>query len=177
MKKIFNLFVIMMITISASAADQDFKVDDNWTTDYDAHTASCTKNGITLTLVGSQYPIYVIEGSFNFGMDGSATITVDKGTVSGTVTGISTIGSYSSFWEFDLTGAGPWTCPIEFGQIKKDEQSSPIQVKGFTVHVDLSTGVQSVNSTTAKEVGKFLKGGKFVIAKDGKQYNIAGQKM
>lgn len=177
MKKIFNLFVIMMITISASAADLDFTVDDNWTTDYAAHTASCTKEGITLTLVGSQSPIFLIEGVFSFGMEGSATITVDMGTVSGTVTGISTLGSNLPYENFDLTGAGPWTCPIDFGQIKKDEQSSPIQVKGFTVHVDLTSGVQSVKSTSARKAGKFLKGGKLVIAKDGKQYNIAGQKM
>lgn len=51
------------------------------------------------------------------------------------------------------------------------------QVIKLTVTVDETTAIKNVETTSSQKAGKFIKDGKLVIVKDGKQYNAAGQKM
>ena len=174
MKKIFTLFAIMMMAMQVSASDVVFDTKDTWSTDNSTKSISCTKDGITLTIAGSSLtPTIVIKTFFTFGDEGTATITVNAGTA--TVTGITVANSYDNF---DLTGAGPWTCPVATGRLKKDDTSESVQAESFTVHIgNTPTGITEVNATNSQKNVKFLKDGKLVIVKDGKLYNAAGQKM
>lgn len=177
MKKVLLFFAIMMMAITASARDMVFDTNDTWSRDNSTKSISCTKDGITLTIAGSRFtPTVMKNDAFDFGPEGTATITVNAGTA--TVTGISVAGE-PDFNNLDLTGAGPWTCPIEMGGLKKDGTSMPVnQIQSFTVHIgNTPTGITEVNATNSQKNVKFLKEGKLVIMKEGKLYNAAGQKM
>lgn len=132
MKKVLLFFAIMMMAMQVSASDVVFDTNDTWSKNYGTQSISCTKDGITLTIVGSATTPTVLTGIyFNFGNGGTATITVNAGTA--TVTG--TTVANSQYDNFDLTGAGPWTCPVEAGRLKKDDTSMSVQVTSFTVHI------------------------------------------
>lgn len=133
MKKILLFFAIMMMAIPASAWDMVFNAKDTWTEDKSTKSISCTKDGVTLTIAGSQFQVSNIGTNYiDLGPEGTATITVNAGTA--TVTGITVANSRNE--NLDLTGAGPWTCPIDAGGLKKDDTSMPVgQPNSFTVHI------------------------------------------
>lgn len=132
MKKVLLFFAIMMMAIPASAWDMVFNAKDTWSKDNSNKSISCIKDGVTLTLAGSQFQVSKIGTSYiDFGPEGTATITVNAGTA--TVTGITVANSRNE--NLDLTGAGPWTCLIEMGGLKNGSSMPVSQPNSFTVHI------------------------------------------
>lgn len=115
MKKLFTFFTILMMATTAAIARDDihFSTIDTWTQNETSKSLYCTKDGVTITIKGSQTTPSK-NGYFDFGEDQEITITVEAGgetvkEVEGVIYGVDNL---------LLSGTGPWTCnmmgPTEF---------------------------------------------------------------
>lgn len=182
MKKILLFFAIAMMAITASAKvyEVSFLLSDNFIllnglVKYGYDPQSTVVNGVKITAVnGSIEP----EGGGHgwFGTDGgnSFQISTENGE---TITRI----EITTASGIDLQGTG-WTKTAP-GAVWTGSATSVNVGKSFsavtklTVTVDETTGIKNVETTSSQKAGKFIKDGKLVIVKNGKQYNAAGQKM
>lgn len=111
MKKLFTFFaILMMATTAAMARDIHFSTIDTWTQNETSKSLYCTKDGVTITLTGSD-TAPTMSGNFGFGEYENITISVDAG--SETVKEVEVYGH--GYTVKVLSAPGPWGCRTEEG--------------------------------------------------------------
>lgn len=178
MKKLLLFFAIAMMAITASAKvyEVSFEKSENIKI---REGESKVINGVKITcLEGDINPAPSWEPRLGHMWDGmgganSFQISTENGE---TITRI----EITADW-VDLKGTG-WTKTAPGAvwtgsatSVNVGEKFS--EVTKLTVTVDETTAIKNVETTSSQKAGKFIKDGKLVIVKDGKQYNANGQKM
>lgn len=186
MKKVLLFFAIMMMAIPASAKVYEVSFEKSENITILGGGNSKVINGVKITVnEGSIKPSPSWEPQtkghkwHGDGTENDFQISTEKGE---TITSIEITTEKESKWSIcDLCGTGwtkiakgiSWTGSATSVNVGGDFE----QVIKLTVTVIETTGIKNVETTSSQKAGKFIKDGKLVIMKEGKQYNAAGQKM
>ena len=143
MKKLFTFFAILMMATTAAIARDDihFSTIDTWTQNETSKSLYCTKDGVTITIKGSQTTPSKNFGYFEFGEDQEITITVEAGGE--TVKEVEVVMTYEVD-NFLLSGTGPWTCNM-MGSTECKYGSRPFvvgDIERFIVRVEDGISVE-----------------------------------
>lgn len=186
MKKVLLFFAIAMMAITASAKvyEVSFEKSENITI---RRGQSKVINGVKITCLdgninpspswepsvkGHMWQGECTENDFQISTENGETITSIEITTEEESKWSMYYGIFGTGWTTITKGAA-WTGSATSVNVGGEFE----QVIKLTVTVDETTGIKNVETTSSQKVGKFIKDGKLVIMKDGKQYNAAGQKM
>lgn len=181
MKKVLLFFAIMMMAITASAKvyEVSFEKSENISIGGGGH--SKVINGVKITVnegyirpsvTGHDWKGDCTENDFQISTENGETITNIEITTEEESKWSVYYGVFGTGWTIITKGVA-WTGSATSVNVGGEFE----RVIKLTVTVDETTSIKNVETTSSQKAGKFIKDGKLVIVKDGKQYNANGQKM